>query len=113
MDFPNSWATPKVSHTEKDWWVGAFYGFAEVEDPATVKGQMDALLDGKPVYGSILVAEEGANGTICAPTQALLTDTLETLALTLCSLCHSGWRCWCRPRCCPPLLPSRPARART
>ena len=83
MDFPNSWATPKVSHTEKDWWVGAFYGYAEVEDPATVKGQMDALLDGKPVYGSILVAEEGANGTICAPTQALLTDTLETLAVNI------------------------------
>ena len=67
MDFPNSWATPKVSHTEQDWWVSAFYGFAEVKDPAAVKDHMDALLDGQRVYGSILVASEGANGTICAP----------------------------------------------
>ena len=74
MDFPNSWATPKVSHTEQDWWVSAFYGFAEVKDPAAVKEHMDALLDGQRVYGSILVASEGANGTICAPTQALLAN---------------------------------------
>ena len=80
MDFPNSWATPKVSHTEQDWWVSAFYGFAEVKDPAAVKEHMDALLDGQRVYGSILVASEGANGTICAPTQALLANALDTLA---------------------------------
>lgn len=80
MDFPNSWATPKVSHTDKDWWVSAFYGFADVADPAGVKAQMNELLEGHPVYGSILVADEGANGTICAPTQDLLASTLDTLA---------------------------------
>lgn len=80
MDFPNSWATPKVSHTESDWWVSAFYGFATVSDAEAIKTEMNALLDGKQVYGSILVASEGANGTICAPTQDLLIHTLDTLA---------------------------------
>ena len=80
MDFPNSWATPKVSHTASDWWVSAFYGFATVADTAAVKAHMTETLSGKKVYGSILVASEGANGTICAPTKELLETTLSTLA---------------------------------
>ena len=80
MDFPNSWATPKVSHTDQDWWVSAFYGFSTVTDPAAVKAAMSDQLADKQVYGSILVASEGANGTLCAPTHDLLLSTLDALA---------------------------------
>ena len=80
MDFPNSWATPKVSHTEADWWVGTFYGFARVADPEAVKANMVRYIGEDPVYGTILVAEEGANGTLCAPTRAMLDETLGRLS---------------------------------
>ena len=80
MDFPNSWATPKVSHTEADWWVGTFYGFARVTDPEAVKATMVSAIGKDPVYGTILVAEEGANGTLCAPTQDMLAQTLGCLS---------------------------------
>jgi len=80
MDFPNSWATPKVSHTEADWWVGTFYGFARVADPDAVKATMVSAIGKDPVYGTILVAEEGANGTLCAPTRAMLDETLGRLS---------------------------------
>ncbi len=80
MDFPNSWATPKVSHTEADWWVGTFYGFARVADPEAVKATMVSATGKDPVYGTILVAEEGANGTLCAPTRAMLDETLGRLS---------------------------------
>ena len=80
MDFPNSWATPKVSHTEADWWVGTFYGFARVADPEAVKANMVSTIGEDPVYGTILVAEEGANGTLCAPTRAMLDETLRRLS---------------------------------
>lgn len=80
MDFPNSWATPKVSHTEADWWVGTFYGFARVADPDSVKATMVSAIGKDPVYGTILVAEEGANGTLCAPTLAMLDETLGRLS---------------------------------
>ncbi|MEC8154515.1 MAG: hypothetical protein VX077_06455, partial [Pseudomonadota bacterium] len=80
MDFPNSWATPKVSHTEADWWVGTFYGFARVADPEAVKANMVRYIGEDPVYGTILVAEEGANGTLCAPARAMLDETLGRLS---------------------------------
>ena len=80
MDFPNSWATPKVSHTEADWWVGTFYGFARVTDPEAVKATMVRAIGKDRVYGTILVAEEGANGTLCAPTRAMLDETLGRLS---------------------------------
>ena len=80
MDFPNSWATPKVSHSDDDWWVGTFYGFATVQNAPAVKERMDSLLAGSDVSGTILIADEGANGTLCAPTQALLVDALHALA---------------------------------
>ena len=80
MDFPNSWATPKVSHTEADWWVGTFYGFARVADPEAVKANMVSTIGKDPVYGTILVAEEGANGTLCAPARAMLDETLGRLS---------------------------------
>ena len=75
MDFPNSWATPKVSHTDADWWVATFYGFSRINDPAAVKASMLAAIGQDRVYGTILIAEEGANGTLCAPTRDLLART--------------------------------------
>ena len=80
MDFPNSWVTPKVSHKDSDWWVGTFYGFAPVSDAEAVKAAMVQALEGQKVYGTILLADEGANGTLCAPTKELLADTLASLA---------------------------------
>ena len=80
MDFPNSWATPKVSHTDADWWVATFYGFSRINDPAAVKASMLAAIGQDRVYGTILIAEEGANGTLCAPTRDLLARTLSQLS---------------------------------
>ena len=92
MDFPNAWATPKVSHTEKDWWVSAFYGFATVDNPEAVKTAMADRLAGTRVYGSILVAPEGANGTLCAPTQALPAGKADVTEEPGVGGWH--WECW-------------------
>lgn len=59
--------------------VFAFYKFIAVKDKESVKQEMDQFLDSLSVCGTILVANEGVNGTI-AGTAAEMTQTLQKLA---------------------------------
>ena len=42
----------------------SFYRFADVDDAAAVRGRLQTLCDNKGLLGTILVAEEGVNGTL-------------------------------------------------
>jgi UPF0176 protein len=44
--------------------VAAFYQFHAVPDPATLRDRLEALCASLPVWGTIIVAGEGINGTI-------------------------------------------------
>ena len=59
--------------------VFAFYKFIAVKDKESVKQEMDKFLDSLSVCGTILVANEGVNGTI-AGTEEQMTQTLQKLA---------------------------------
>lgn len=47
--------------------VTAFYCFARLPDPATLRGPLLDLCVAEGVRGSILLAPEGVNGTIAGP----------------------------------------------
>ena len=49
----------------------AFYQFVPLESPETERGRLQALGDDLGLRGTILVAEEGVNGTVVGDTQAL------------------------------------------
>ena len=49
----------------------AFYQFVPLESPETERGRLQALGDNLGLRGTILVAEEGVNGTVVGDTQAL------------------------------------------
>ena len=56
--------------------VAAFYGFTAMEDLAALQQELKALAQQAGVLGTILLAEEGVNGTISGPdagVQAMLT----------------------------------------
>jgi len=42
----------------------SFYRFTDVDDPAKLKSRLQALCDRKDLLGTILVADEGVNGTL-------------------------------------------------
>lgn len=46
--------------------IGAFYKFATVDDPATLRDDVRAKGDALDVLGTVLVATEGINGTVAA-----------------------------------------------
>jgi UPF0176 protein len=48
-------------------WNGAFYRFSEILDPTSLKNELLQILGSLNVRGTILVAEEGFNGSIAAP----------------------------------------------
>jgi UPF0176 protein len=58
--------------------VASFYRFLDLADPMALRDQLQSVCDECSVLGTILVAEEGFNGTICGPQQAIL-DVLDWL----------------------------------
>lgn len=58
--------------------VAAFYHFAPVDDPESVRASLRAACEAGQVRGTILVAHEGLNGTIAGPEQAT-RDVIETM----------------------------------
>jgi UPF0176 protein len=44
--------------------VASFYRFTDIEDPAALRGRLQAECDRRQLFGTILVAEEGVNGTL-------------------------------------------------
>ena len=56
--------------------VAAFYAFAPMEDLAELRGELLACAQAGQVFGTVLLADEGVNGTVCGPeagVQDLLT----------------------------------------
>lgn len=51
--------------------VFAFYKFARISDPGLLAGQLQELCDSFALRGTILVAEEGLNGTLCGEREPL------------------------------------------
>ncbi|MEM6609202.1 MAG: rhodanese-related sulfurtransferase [Pseudomonadota bacterium] len=48
----------------------AFYHFAPVEDPTALRAALHAVAAPRGICGTVLVAEEGVNGTIAGPKEA-------------------------------------------
>ena len=51
--------------------VASFYRFLDLSDPKTFRGELQAQCDQQDVLGTILVAAEGFNGTICGKKGAI------------------------------------------
>ena len=51
------------------WTVAALYKFAPIQDTAALQADLKSRCQDLEVYGSLLLANEGINGTICAPTK--------------------------------------------
>ncbi len=49
------------------WTVAALYKFVEIKDRESLQVSLRQLCEQNDVYGSLLIANEGVNGTICAP----------------------------------------------
>ena len=52
--------------------VAAFYRFLDLADVKAFRDELQAYCDDRDVLGTILVAGEGVNGTICGPEAAIL-----------------------------------------
>lgn len=50
------------------WTVAALYKFVKITDREALQADLKARCQEQDVYGSLLIADEGINGTICAPT---------------------------------------------
>ena len=59
------------------WTVAALYKFVEISDIETMQSELKAHAKTLDVYGSLLVASEGINGTICAPTAEAMQDMID------------------------------------
>jgi UPF0176 protein len=58
------------------WIVAALYKFTEINDRETLQAELKSYAKDLDVYGSLLIADEGINGTICAPTQAAMDQMI-------------------------------------
>jgi UPF0176 protein len=61
------------------WTVAALYKFVEITDREALQADLKARAKSLDIYGSLLIADEGINGTICAPTQAAMKDMIDHL----------------------------------
>ncbi len=52
--------------------VASFYRFLDLAEPTALRDQLQSVCEECRVLGTILVAREGVNGTICGPQQAIL-----------------------------------------
>ena len=56
--------------------VASFYRFLDLADPKAFRDELQSFCDTREVLGTILVAAEGFNGTICGSEEAIL-DTFD------------------------------------
>jgi UPF0176 protein len=71
--------------------VAAFYRFARVDDPPSLKRELGALCCGLGLRGTILVAPEGINGTVAGDADALDRLIARLRALPGCSDMDVKW----------------------
>lgn len=61
------------------WTVAALYKFVEIQDREAMQEALKTHAKSLDVYGSLLIANEGINGTICAPTKDAMDDMIAFL----------------------------------
>ena len=54
--------------------VASFYRFLDLDDARAFRDDLQAFCDERNVLGTILVAAEGFNGTICGKEEAVITS---------------------------------------
>ena len=65
--------------------VCALYHFTRFEDPAAIKGPLEALCAEQKICGSLLLAQEGINGTIAGPRAGIEAVLAHLRALPGCA----------------------------
>lgn len=65
--------------------VAALYRFARFDDPVAVRGPLLALCVARGVFGTILLAREGVNGTIAGPAEGVAAVIAHLRALPGCA----------------------------
>jgi UPF0176 protein len=63
-----------------NWIVAALYKFVEIKNREAVQSVLKEACKHSEIYGSLLIADEGINGTICAPTMQAMDDILTLIA---------------------------------
>lgn len=61
------------------WTVAALYRFATVDDPVALKTALSQVCADHDVYGTLILAHEGINGTIAAPTHENMQAVLDQI----------------------------------
>jgi UPF0176 protein len=61
------------------WIVAALYKFTPIDDREAMQAALKARAQELDVYGSLLIADEGINGTICAPTRNAMDQMIAFL----------------------------------
>lgn len=59
------------------WTVAALYKFVEIKDRESLQASLRQLCEQNDVYGSLLIANEGVNGTICAPDDVSMKKVID------------------------------------
>ena len=62
----------KTENGQHGFVIAALYKFVAIDDIATLRRQLQALCDGNAIYGTLLLADEGINGTIAAARTGML-----------------------------------------
>ncbi len=61
------------------WTVAALYKFTRINDREALQAELKKRCKVLDVYGSLLIADEGINGTICAPTKENMSSIIRFL----------------------------------
>ena len=61
------------------WTVAALYKFVSIADKASLQTDLKSRCKALDIYGSLLLADEGINGTICAPAAENMDEILSYL----------------------------------
>jgi UPF0176 protein len=64
------------------WTVAALYRFIALEDLQALQASIKAVCDANGIFGTLLLAPEGINGTIAAPSEAGMTALIDHLDTT-------------------------------
>ncbi len=59
------------------WTVAALYKFTHIDNREALQADLKSRAIELGVYGSLLIAHEGINGTICAPTKSAMHDMID------------------------------------
>lgn len=61
------------------WTVAALYKFTDIDDREALQSHLKKCAKPLDIYGSLLIAHEGINGTICAPSQDAMDDMIAVI----------------------------------